>query len=198
MRPHGMVCGIVFWLFAINVQAAARLLPMEFTGEPQISMEKGVPISCGIRIIGIEPPTGNASQNLWIFDGSFMIRREGYGSLKGYLSSPTQAQALGGQLGKHIPLRGFWFRANGGTATAPLSGRVVDSDTPGAKLYVSNLASIQPVFKAIMQGEEIQVGVELSQGQNDKVFYGQVAFSEDQKRQVSSCITDMLASFDLK
>jgi len=193
-----MTFAIFSWLFSLNTQAAVPLLPMEFTGEPQISMEKGVPIACGIRILGVEPPTSDASNKLWIFDGSFMIRLEGYGGLKGYLSRPTQAQALSGQVGKPAQLRSFWFRANGGTVTAPINGRVIDSNTAGAKVYASDLASVQLVYRAIMRGEAIQVGVELSQGQPDRIFFGQVSISEDQKRQVSSCIADMLAGLDVK
>ena len=182
-----------FSLLAVTLStyAAEPLIPMSMTGQPQITMDQGVPVACGTRIVGIESREILEKEAVWVFDGSFMIRREGYGSLKGYLSRPTQKQAAGGQFWTPVAIRNFWFRAPGEVATKSLNGRVIDSDTVGAKLYASDTVSTLTVQRAILRGEPIQIGIELSRGQDSRIFFGEVVLSEAQKKQISSCIADM-------
>lgn len=152
-----------FCLLAVTLStyAAEPLIPMRMTGQPQITMDQGVPVACGTRIVGIESREMLEKEAIWVFDGSFMLKREDYGSLKGYVSRPTQKQAVGGQLGTPVEIRNFWFRAPGSAATKSLNGRVIDSETFGAKLYASDYLSTLNVQLAIFQGKPIQIGIEL-------------------------------------
>lgn len=194
MRLHLVTLACCSSLCVMGAEAGP-LVPMSFTGQPQLSMERGKPTACGIRVVGIEQPKNEPQNKIWIFDGSFMLRQTGYGSLKGYLTHPTESQALDGQVTPPATLRSFWFRASGSDATQPMNGRVVESaGTVGAKLYASALLPTLRVHEAIMRGESIQIGVGLAQEDFDRIFFGEVMLSDEDKRQLWKCIDDMGAA----
>ena len=181
------------FVFANN-SFAERLLPIDFIGQPQMMLKESNTNACGIRIVGIQSPAdiSNKSEPIFIADASFMIYRNNIGIVKALISESTVGAFL--KQSKNVNpkiFNTFWMKADSHPATAPIQGQAVNGETAGSKIYVTDTDSVINLYSAAMSGETIKLAYKFKDDSKSIILYGKVALSEDDSKQVQSCMNEL-------
>jgi hypothetical protein len=153
-------------------------------------MKAGKVDACGIRVLGV---TINADLATGLgVDGSINIYASGLSAVKG-LSYDVKVGALkAGAKPRGVPLESFWFKAPGQDATHPIDGKFHDGEDIGSKLYVAKAETILEIYKAIIDGQALTIGVKRTQERSERIYFGRVKMSEEEHRQAITCLAELL------
>lgn len=171
---------------------AERLMPMEFIGQPLMLLDGGNPQSCGIRVVGIQPPLdiNNPNEVLLAPDGSFMLDRKGYGLVKALAYKTTVKDVSSQKAPEDMPFKGFWFKAANVKATTPLL-KTIQGEQKHSLIYATDADSIVGLYGAVLENQPIQFALKFENGAEDVAFYGKVIIREDEIQQVMSCMSEL-------
>ena len=168
-------------------------------GQPLVYMRDGAVDACGIRIVVVDVPAAfNQASLITAYDVSFNIKSSGHAVVNAGSTDATLSDYETGNKDrrKAIAPQGFWFKAPGAKATAPvekMNGRMLAGADPGTVLYVAELDSVNALFSAHRARKPISMGVTRPGMRTERIFSGRINMSDSERQQVSSCL-DQLAS----
>lgn len=172
--------------------SAGSMFEATILGKPDIHLRDGNLSVCGMRILAVEntEPSDAASRN--VVDSSFYVGLSG-GLVKGTHTKPTPKDIANKEFTPvNLPIKNFWFKAPGHTATQPTTG-LLDSETKNALFYATSLDSAFGLLGAVASGKTIQIGFQESGASVSSILYGTVEISAGDLNQLDLCIQELSA-----
>lgn len=173
---------------------ASVLEAATFGAKVQIQMKKSEVAACGAVIFGLENKTTGLAYS---FNGSVLLMANGAGLVKARISQIEAGKIFSksfklGDL-KTLPAKDIWLKANNSKATSPLQG-VQESEDVGYSIYQSE--STENILKAILIGDEFQIGFHVDGKNSGNVMFGKANMSEEEKFQLAQCIKELITQMD--
>ena len=183
--------GFVGMLALASPAPAGSMFEATILGKPDIHLRDGNLSACGMRILAVENTEPNdASRN--VIDSSVYVSLSG-GVVKGTHTKPTPIDIANKKfIPANLPIKKFWFKAPGHTATQPTTG-LLDSETKNALFYATSLDSAFGLLGAVVSGETIQIGFQEAEASVSTILYGTVKISEGDLNQLVMCIQELSA-----
>lgn len=153
--------------------------------------QNGSVTGCGLTFFGTEKvQVGRAL----VFNGSAVIFKTGAVLVKGRVSE-VEAKVLYSpnfNLRDVKPLKTdiVWFKASASAATTPL-GPVKDAEDKGYIIYGTKFDTVFPVLRSVLMGESIQIGFKAGSEKSEKVMFGVVEVSTEEKDQLKNCMGEL-------
>lgn len=171
--------------------SASTMYEATILGKPDIHLRDGNVSACGMSILAVENTEQNAASRS-VVDSSFYVTLHG-GLVKGVYTEATAEDITKNELTTtNLPIKDFWFKGPGQTATQPAAG-LVDSDTENALVYATSLESAFALFRAVATGEIIQIGLQEVDAAVGIILYGKVEVSASDLNQVRTCVEELSA-----
>lgn len=171
---------------------AERLMPIDFTGQVQMSVKDLNTHGCGIRFVGVQTPMdlNNKAERIWLVDASFMIYENGMGLVKALIAE-TKISEINKKKNNYQVFNTFWLKADNHPITSPIKGRAVDGETKGSKIYATDIDSIINLYLAVLSGEQLKLAYKFKDQSKDVIFYGKVSLKDDEINQITVCMSEL-------
>lgn len=172
---------------------ADMLLKGSMQGQPQIMVKNGKTTACGLRIVGGND-INRPDDVMKGFDVSFNIYDNYLALYKGLASKPISGKDLVERknINGNVPLKSFWIKAAKLDASLPIGGKVIPGETKHSLLYSSDLNLTLNLLKAVLDRQEIKVGIHRAGDPVGNVFYGIVQLTDDDIEQTGKCLGELL------
>lgn len=176
---------------------ADTLLKGNMQGQPQITVKNGKTTACGLRIVGGND-INRPDDVLNGFDVSFNIYDSYLALYKGLASRPISGKDLveRKKIDGNVPLKSFWIKAPKLDASSPIGGKVIPGETKHSLLYGSDLNQTLKLLNAVLDRQEIKVGIHRAGDTVGNVFYGVVQLTDEDIEQTGKCLGELLETMN--
>jgi hypothetical protein len=160
-------------------------------GSVTMNVSNGEVKGCTYRIVSLALSGADPSAGLMALDTSFGLHGAGFGMVKGgaLRSEKVAGKPVRTQVAR---IESFWIKAPGAPATKPINGKVLQSDSPvGYVMYGIDLAVLNSLIDAAVDGKPLLVGVRLKGGQLDIIHSGVLQLSPHDQKQAANCFEEL-------
>lgn len=163
-------------------------------GQVQQFTDKGVVSACGLVIAAVEQGAASATK-LHIFNGSYMLADFRGGMVKGRAAVTSGKSVASGALDEgsiRVEATNFvWLKARGKRATALIEGQKIHkANEPGYIMYLTDLEALLELTSAVIDGEPIQIGMQMAKMNHEVILSGTVLLSKNELEQLTQCMTE--------
>lgn len=184
------------WLMAVSMTVsstvfAQSMIEVVMGGQPLSYNKGGITDGCGVRVIGVLPADGKQISTVKTFDVSANYWKPGFslGKVIGKIGPIDPAKM---NQANRLPVYRAWLKAEGKAPMAPTQNSFKESPTEtGAYLFATDAEGAIEFIVAVMKGNRVQVSLSWD-GKTDRIYFGTVGMSEEDKRQVGVCLGEVL------
>ncbi|MEN9761112.1 MAG: hypothetical protein RI906_938 [Pseudomonadota bacterium] len=190
-RALFLAIGALAACLAAGGAGAATVQPSLIVAEAQMMVSKGKLDGCGFRLKAIPKDAVNrATANL--ADVSFMFYPDsGAGLIKGGVVNVKVGDTRPGSV--FAPqLTSFWVKAPKADPTYPPDGKYLQSESKGYLLYAISMPQFVNLYRSVMEGLNVAIGVRVKGEAVDQIFSGEVSVSDADREQAITCNSDLL------
>lgn len=183
-RWRGVVGGLCLNVLAVSA-FAGPIYQAAMVVVPAMQVRAGAVDGCGFQLKSMAPEKADRAPVM--LDVSFNLYANGMMMLKGGAVA-LQSRAGGAELS--LPIVSFWLKLADMPATAP-AGKVIPAQSAGYLLYRVLSPEFANLFSAVLDEQEIMVGVHIKGEPVERIYVGRPKPSEDEKRQMAQCAGEL-------
>ena len=178
-------------LLASQAVFAEDLFEIQLAGKPIINVDHGYIGMCGVRVIGVKV-SELPDQSSDGIDFTFSLNAQG-GTVKVATYDVSIISKRKTQKPRIVPIKSAWIRTSDGEAAIPLDGKFhANPEAAGSILYDASIYSIVSLFDALHTGDRVQIGIQRTHENKNRVYSGIVKMKDSDQTQIAGCLDDLV------